>query len=86
LPDRRRPGRPDRRQDRSGLRADGRRMVTLKDAARHLETNVDTIRKLIASGTLKAVQLSPRCTRIPERHLVEYLDTYEGPVRPRKTP
>jgi excisionase family DNA binding protein len=66
---------PDRRRpDRQQLQPDGRRMLTLQEAADHLSCRVETVRKLIRLGELRAVKLGPRLTRVPERSLCAFLD------------
>ena len=62
------------RLDPQPLMADGRRMLTLVEVAHRLETTVEIVRKLIKIGSLHAVKLSPRNTRIPEHRLVAFMD------------
>jgi excisionase family DNA binding protein len=54
------------------LRADGRRMLTVEEAARHLNVGAKIVRRLIDTGELKAVCYSPRNTRIKESDLVAF--------------
>jgi excisionase family DNA binding protein len=66
---------PDRRRpDRQHLQPEGRRMLTLREVAIHLSCRVETVRKLIRLGELRAVKLGPRMTRVPERSLCAFLD------------
>jgi excisionase family DNA binding protein len=66
---------PDRRRpERQQLQPDGRRMLTLQEAADHLSCRLETVRKLIRLGELRAVKLGPRITRVPERSLCAFLD------------
>lgn len=67
LPDRRHP-------DRQTLRPDGRRMLSLPEVAIHLNCSVETVRKLVRLGELRAVKLGVRTTRVPERSLCAFLD------------
>jgi excisionase family DNA binding protein len=60
--------RADRRHpDHQELRLDGLRMLSLADAAAHLNCSVDTVRKLLAAGVLRSVRYTARVQRIPER-------------------
>ena len=49
-------------------------MLTVDEAAFHLNTTANIVRRLIDTGELKAVKYSPRNTRISERVLVAFLD------------
>jgi excisionase family DNA binding protein len=49
-------------------------MLTLREVAIHLSCRVETVRKLIRLGELRAVKLGPRMTRVPERSLCAFLD------------
>ncbi|PYR90195.1 MAG: hypothetical protein DMF84_22135 [Acidobacteria bacterium] len=65
----------DRRHpDQQALRLEGTRLLTLPEVAVHLNCTVNTVRKLIASGQLRAITLSPRTTRIPESSVVALLE------------
>jgi len=63
----------DERTNPTVLRADGLRVLTVEETAVHLKTTTDVVRKLIASGELKAKKLSPRNTRISEKHLFAFI-------------
>lgn len=44
-------------------------LVSPKTAARRLDISLRQVWTLIASGKLRTIKLSPRCTRIPESDL-----------------
>lgn len=56
------------------LHPNGRRMLTVDQAADFLNTTERIVRRLIDTGELKAVKYSERNTRISERALVAFLD------------
>jgi excisionase family DNA binding protein len=68
---------------RDPLRPDGTRMFLIPEAAFHLNCTVEIVRRLIRDGKLNAVRLSARCTRIPERELLRFVDQVDQMDRRR---
>ena len=49
-------------------------LLTVREAAEYLRVTEQTIRKMIASGELEAVRLSPRTTRVRRDALREAVE------------
>lgn len=58
--------------------------LTLPEVANVLRINVRKVKMLIREGYLRAIRISPRCVRVTERALGEFLDgpsAQNGPDR-----
>jgi excisionase family DNA binding protein len=77
-----------RRPNCQSLKADGRRMLTIAEAAVCVRGDPDYVRKLIREGVLRATRLSPRKTLIFEGDLFRFLyaNTDPLPVQGARSP
>lgn len=53
-----------------GVAANQSPFVTMREAAIHWGVSIDTVRRLIARGELRAERVSPRAIRIPRSELM----------------